>query len=721
MNKSAAVSATLTLSLIFSPVVTYAETLPGQTTTLIQSTQPVTQTPTPQSTTQSGTTQTTSTSFLQSSSTLSETTTDSRILGVEEGGTVSGVVEIRPNQEQLPGIRKVAYYLNGSQSGRVYQSPFMWGGISGNGTAGFDTRNIADGKYKLDMVYTDSTGDHPLSVNFTVNNTSSPTPTPSPSPTSSPLPPGDANASVWGATYGQTVSGTVYIRPNPDKLLPGTTQVTWTLKGQSPVTVTQQPFIFGGANGNGTTGFDTRTLQDGVYDLNFFAPGPQGGSVSSGIRIVVENQQDPKPSTSRISPSGRTAGGLQFPSGTSFVDVEHSGTLSFLANQNALYIVNASTASQPQLLSAVDFRYNPPIVDIAVTPDGKGVFVLEKGPVNSSGFPEGRLWHVDVSNPSAPVRKIVAGGPSSTGDPKGLRIANNQLYVLLNEEHAALACRLDGSGCQIPEDYYSFRDLMVINGTTNYSARRGSSTLRTTPAPMDYADTTTAAPVGYLSGKDNYLFVSLKNGTTAVYNTAQANAEGVLPAVKTFDPQGNDPVFSLVEGNRLAILDSTGLIEVFDVTNPLNPVKVDSLTFSGARSLAYKNGILYAVTSNQYRIATAASSTPEPTPSPSPSPSPTPTTDSRILGVQEGQTVSGIVEIRPNQQQLPGIRKVSYYLNGTQSGRVYQSPFMWGGLSGNGTTGFDTRTLANGTYTLSMVYTDATGDHPLTVRFTVSN
>jgi|GEM_PF-1754449 len=58
------------------------------------------------------------------------------------------------------------------------------------------------------------------------------------------------------------------------------------------------------------------------------------------------------------------------------------------------------------------------------------------------------------------------------------------------------------------------------------------------------------------------------------------------------------------------------------------------------------------------------------------------------------------IQVRPNQQQLPGRRKVAYYLNGSQSGRVYQSPFIWGGPSGNGTTGFDTRTLADDTYTL---------------------
>ena len=64
----------------------------------------------------------------------------------------------------------------------------------------------------------------------------------------------------------------------------------------------------------------------------------------------------------------------------------------------------------------------------------------------------------------------------------------------------------------------------------------------------------------------------------------------------------------------------------------------------------------------------------------------------------------------------PTIRKVFYYLNGTQSGKYYAAPFTWGG-----TGGFDTLTLANGNYILSGAYTDNAGDHAFSLTFTVRN
>lgn len=540
---------------------------------------------------------------MASSATLSQSQpADPRILGVQEGDTVSGIVEIRPNQDQLPGLRKVAYYLNGNKSGKVYQSPFLWGGISGTGTSGFDTRTISNGQYRLNMVYTDGTGDHTLSVNFTVDNS-----------------------------------------------------------------VSQPP--------------------------------PQD---TSGATL--------------ISPSGRTAGGLQFPAGTSLVDVEQAGTLSFIADAKALYVVDSSNAAQPKVLSETDFSSGAPVVDVLPTPDGLGVFVLEQGPADpqNPNFHDGQLWRVDISNPSSPVRTLVASGSSTTGDPKGLRIYGNKIYVIHNEEYALLSCSLDGRNCDLPSELYSFRDQIQINANGIFSVQRGGTKLRTVSGSVngDFADTTTPAAVAYMSGKDNLLFVALKNGMTAVYDSAQFNPQtGTVPIVKTIDPQGNDPVFSAADGNRYAVLDSTGLIEVYDISNIQNPAKIDSLTLSGTRSLTVKNGTIYAVSDSQYRIVSPASG----------STTPPPATDTRILGVQEGQTVSGTVQIGPNQNQLPGIRKVSYYLNGSQSGKVYQSPFLWGGLSGNGTAGFDTRTLKNGSYKLDMVYTDAAGDHTVTVHFTVDN
>ena len=87
-----------------------------------------------------------------------------------------------------------------------------------------------------------------------------------------------------------------------------------------------------------------------------------------------------------------------------------------------------------------------------------------------------------------------------------------------------------------------------------------------------------------------------------------------------------------------------------------------------------------------------------------------------ICGVTDGQTVSGVISVSPNLAQIPGVRKVAYYLNGVLLTREYKSPFTLGGAAG-----FDTTKLANGTYVLSGAYTTATGDVPFTMNITVKN
>jgi hypothetical protein len=547
--------------------------------------------------------------FLEESTTLAAlAASDSPFLGVEQGGTVSGVVEIRPNQDQLPGIRKVAYYLNGSKSGKVYQSPFIWGGVNGNGTTGFDTRTIADGDYTLSMVYTDASGDHEILIQFTVNNTNPP-------------------------------------------------------------------------------------------------PPPTG--------------EEPTP----IPASGRTLGGLAFPETTTdFVDIDIAGSLSFLADDKTLYIVDHSNSASPQLRSQVSFDLG--IYDILAVPNG--VFVLERqltGETDISGRPRERrlLWHINTSNPAQPVKELKREDISTLyEEPNVARLflsADGQAVTLIyfeEGENIETRCPIAGGACT--GGFYSIyarRDIIHEYSNLSVSTTLGSSALLLTPTAGDYAETITPAPIAWMSGKENYLFVSFENGTGGVYDISLAdpNTTGQIPQVEAWDLQGQDPVFNLVFGNTLAVVDSTGLIEFLDISNPttLGASDFEDVTVTGARRVEFDGTNLYAVTDTEYRIIGPGTSTPPPP------------SDARVLGVTEGQTVSGTVEIRPNPDALSGIKKVAYYLNGSKSGKVYQAPFIWGGPAGNGTTGFNTATLADGAYTLAMVYTDATGDHEITIHFNVDN
>src|SRR5206468_8031447 len=123
------------------------------------------------------------------------------------------------------------------------------------------------------------------------------------------------------------------------------------------------------------------------------------GGATGDIILRVNNLPDVPPATTSISASGRTLAGQSFPTGTSFVDIDQAGNFSFLANNNALYIADAST-SNPRILSAVNFK--GPLLDILANPAGTGVFVLERGQLENQEFRD-RLWFIDVTNPSNPV------------------------------------------------------------------------------------------------------------------------------------------------------------------------------------------------------------------------------------------------------------------------------------------------------------------------------
>jgi|GEM_PF-928648 len=87
-----------------------------------------------------------------------------------------------------------------------------------------------------------------------------------------------------------------------------------------------------------------------------------------------------------------------------------------------------------------------------------------------------------------------------------------------------------------------------------------------------------------------------------------------------------------------------------------------------------------------------------------------PVTDGQLLGITEGQTVSGSIIVKPNLTVLPGVRKVAYYVDGTMKTRTYTSPFAYT---------LDASTLTQGNHVFKALYTDATGDHWITVNFKV--
>ncbi len=605
------------------------------------------------------------------------------LLGISEGETVNGIVEVRPNPEEFPGIQKVAYYLNGTKSGKVYQSPFLWGGPDGNGTTGFDTRTIEDGNYTLGVVYTDGSGDHEIQVTFIVDNSGAP-------------PPPESDAAILGVENNETVSGTVEIRPNPEHLPDDTQQVEWFLNGESSGIATEPPFLWGGPGSDGTTGFDTRQLTDGVYQLLFQAPG-----ISAAIRLVVENNPDPVPEPSPIPPSDETAGGLDFSQeGSIFSGVVQTDSLSFLADHDAVHLIDAADPSNPQIISSVQF-FDGPLADIEA--DSASLYVLERG--------GGRLWRIDITQPSSPKKYLILSG---IVDPQGLVLTEDTVYVVHREEYALIACNKSEGGltCGLPFEQYVFEDFYHFTDQNQFAASAGKSYIRGSRGSDIFLDTSTPAPlVSINEGTGDELYATLENGTVAIYDTAAVgNAESdPLPLIQTLELAENNPVFSLARNGFLAVLDANGTVEIWDVQDPAQPESLETLQIPGAHRLDFDGEYLYAVTENEYRIVLR-------TTDPPPGGGEPVSEDGYLIGIESGAVLSGTVRVRLNPDSGLTVKKIAYYLNGAKSGKEYNAPFTWGGPDG-----VDTRTLPNGNYTLGGAITTDAGDMNFFYPFEISN
>ncbi len=776
-------------------------------------------------------------------------------VGVTEGATVNGVVNIGPNLTTHPSVRKVAYYLNGSQSGKVYASPFFWGGPAGNGTAGFDTKTLADGNYSLSMGYTDSTGDHNAAISFIVNNSVPDTTAPvisavsaanitstgatiswttdeasdsqveyrvqgttswsatsvnaalvtnhsvaltglnastayeyrvkskdqagnlatqatiSTLTTTTP----DTTAPVisavsatnitssgatinwttdevsdsqveyrvqgtttWsatsvnaafvtnhsvaltglnastayeyrvkskdpsgnlatqatistlttaaasgtgdfsGVTPGATIKGVVNIGPNLT-VHSGIQKVAYYLNGSKSGKVYTSPFYWGGIKGDGTAGFDTKTIIDGSHTLSM-AYTDSTGEHNVSITFKVNNTVD----------------GTEFPVIT---EVEAWGVTSNQAT--IIWKTNEASDSQVEYRVQGTSAWSATGVNSSlavnhwVTVTGLSASTQYEFRVKSKD-PEGNFTtHATISN-------FTTGQPSAdTVPPKILivswtDITSTQASINWRTDEnsdSRLRYRAQGTATWIMT---SLRPAMKINhsilltgltAATPYEVQvfsqdaSGNLVAQETVSRFTTADLVSASKITGIKDGDTVTGVVTIGPDLAAFGTIEKvdyyvdgiNRGSSWSSPFTWGGSGGFPSRELTNTPhkfKVVIMDSTGPHEI-------------NLNFT-----AYNTDI-------------------------------PPSTE--FTGITNGQTVSGTVNIGVDLSKHPDIKKVQYYLDFAQSGKVYTSPFLWGGFNGDGTTGFDTRTISNNPHMLIMFYTDSTGDHEGRIDFIVNN
>ncbi len=474
----------------------------------------------------------------------------SDFIGVTTGATVNGTVNIGPNLNLHPDVRKAAYYLNGVKSGKVYSSPFYWGGVNGTGISGFDTRTLANGNHTLSMTYTDSTGDHTAEINFNVDN-----------------PVTTVQPTLNGIAADGAVSGNIFVSPDAATFGP-IQRAEYFVDGVSKGISTVAPFTWGG-----TQGFDTKTLSNGAHVLRAVII-DNAGPHEISFNFSVNNSAEP-------------------PAGADFVGVTNGATLNGIVN------IGPNLNLHPNVRKAVYYLNGS-----------------QSGKYYASPFTWGGSGGFDTKTLPDGSHTLSMTYTDNTGDHTAIVNfnVNNTAGVQPKLNGLAAGATVSGS-INVAPDPATFGAIQRAEYFVD-----GSSKGISTVAPFTWGDT---------QGFDT---------------KALSNGAHVLRAVVT---------------------DNTGAHEItvnFTVNNSSAPPAAD------------------------------------------------------FTGVAEGAVLTGTVNAGPNLNAHPGIRKVAYYLNGSQSGKYYSSPFTWGGSGG-----FDTRTLPNGNHTLSMTYTDSTGDHTATVSFTVNN
>ena len=581
-------------------------------------------------------------------------------VGVTDGATVSGVVSIGPNLTTHPDVRKVAYYLNGSKSGKVYAAPYLWGGPNGNGTTGFDTKTLADGNYTLGIVYSDSTGDHSVAVSFTINNA------------------GPVQPALLGITSGATVSGTITV--GPDLTTFGTIQkAEYFLDGVSTGITTVSPFTWGGASG-----FDTTALTNATHALNAVITDNAGPHTIS-VNFNVDNIAPPPPTGD-------------------FVGVTNGATVSGIVNIGP---------------------------NLGVHPDVRKVAYYLNGTKSGKVYAAPYLW----------------GGPNGDGtmgfDTKTLANGNYTLGMIYTDsigDHSVMVSFIVNNTATVQPAILGLTAGATVSGTitvgpdlTTFGAIQqaqyfvdGVSTGITTVSPFTWG------------GASGFNTTTLTNATHAFKAVITDNA-GTHEFDLNFtvnNAVSSSPLLGITEGATVtgsifvqpnpALFGTIQQVQYFIEGQNEGVQTVPPFTMGGAKGFDtsplanFENHPLTAVVTDNTGAHTITVNFT--------SSNINPNFGVDFTGIQEYATVSGVVNIGPNLTLHPSITKVAYYLNDTQSGKVYSSPFLWGGPSGAGSTGFDTRTLPNGLYKLGMVYTDSTGDHSLgtggnelDLMFTVSN
>ena len=481
-----------------------------------------------------------------------------------------------------------------------------------------------------------------------------------------------------GVSEGAVLSGVVSIGPDLTTH-PGIRKVAYYLNGAQSGKYYTAPFIW-----NGVSGFDTRTLANGAYSFAMvYTDGT--GDHTVVINVTVNNLANNLPVITAIpnitvnedagtGPLSFTVSDAETPAGNLTV-TGTSSSLALISNTNIVFggtVSNRTVTITPLTNQSGTATITVNVFDGAAT--AVRTFVVTVNPVNdvptltaipavtiNQGTNTGAIAFTvgDVETP--------AGNLTVTGTSSNTTLVPNANIVF------------SGTG---------------TNRTMTITPANQSGTATITVNVFDGAATTTRTFVLTV----NPVLNSAPTMTVLPNLTINQGTNTGVIAFTIGDaetPAGNLTLSGLSSNSNLVLNANI----VFGGTLSSRTVTITPLTNQSGTATITVNVFDGTVTTTRSFVLTVNPSIGNPD----------------FVGITEGAVLNGVVNVGPNLTAHPGIRKVAYYLNGAQSGKYYAAPFTWGGVSG-----FDTQTLANGTYALAMVYTDGTGDHTVIVNFTIN-
>jgi hypothetical protein len=575
------------------------------------------------------------------------------------GATVSGTVTLTANASDNVGVSKVEFYENGVLLNATNVAPY---------NCSWNTTTVANGSYTLTAKAYDAAGNvgQSSNVSVTVNNTVADTTAPT--------------VSISAPVNGATVSGTTSVTASASDNV-GVTKVEFYVNGALQITDTSSPYTFS---------WNTTAVTNGTYTLTakaYDAAGNVGTSASTSVS--VNNGTTAPPPGSYTAVFGN-ASGSNYPNTVQDTFLNINTDVNAASTSLNTYTWPANTPANTILMQW----------DLSALPAGAQIQSATLSLyLTASGGDASYLIPVSEVINKTPV---IAKSNGATYDGVNAWTASSIPYGGIPLAESDIAAAVDSPQIDTAVGYKNWNVTNIVKDwlttpANNKGLLLNSSNVATSDSYRTFAsseatDTTqrpklvvtytlpsdTTAPTVAISAPSNSATVS---GTASVSVTASDNI-----------------------GVTKVEFYVNGALQATDTASPYTFSWNTTTVANGSYTLTAKAYDAAGNVGQSANVSVTVSNTVADTTVPTVS----------ISAPTSGATVNGTASVSVTASDNVGVIKVEFYVNGALQATDTASPY---------TFGWNTTTVANGTYTLTAKAYDAAGNvgQSANVSVTVNN